>query len=73
MSAEQLKTPLQLQLEELVRVGVGGKYKDKANYIKIIQEELEHEDGMLRGGLNRYNKTVNEAKAKVRSLRPYMA
>ena len=64
MSAEQLKTPLQLQLEELVRVGVGGKYKDKANYIKIIQEELEHEDGMLRGGLNRYNKTVNEAKAK---------
>ena len=64
MSAEQLKTPLQLQLEELVRVGVGGKYKDKANYIKLIQEELEHEDGMLRGGLNRYNKTVNEAKAK---------
>ena len=64
MSAEQLKTPLQLQLEELVIVGVGGKYKDKSNYIKIIQEELEHEDGMLRGGLNRYNKTVNEAKAK---------
>jgi len=29
MSAETHKTPLQLQLEELVRVGVGGKYKDK--------------------------------------------
>ena len=64
MSAEQLKTPLQLQLEELVKVGVGGKYKDKANYIKVIQQELEHEEAMLRGGSDRYNKTVVDAKAK---------
>jgi DNA-directed RNA polymerase len=64
MSAETHKTPLQLQLEELVKVGVGGKYKDKANYIKVIQEELEHEEAMLRGGSNRYNKTVVDAKAK---------
>ena len=64
MSAETHKTPLQLQLEELVKVGVGGKYKDKANYIKVIQEELEHEEAMLRGGSDRYNKTVIDAKAK---------
>jgi len=64
MSAETHKTPLQLQLEELVKVGVGGKYKDKANYIKVIQEELEHEEAMLRGVSNRYNKTVVDAKAK---------
>jgi len=64
MSAETHKTPLQLQLEELVRVGVGGKYKDKANYVKVIQKELEHEEAMLRGGSDRYNKTVIDAKAK---------
>ena len=64
MSAETHKTPLQLQLEELVKVGVGGKYKDKANYIKVIQQELEHEEAMLRGGSDRYNKTVIDAKAK---------
>ena len=64
MSAETHKTPLQLQLEELVRVGVGGKYKDKANYIKLIQDELEHEEGMLRGGSDRYNKNITDAKAK---------
>ena len=63
MSAEQLKTPLQLQLEELVKYGVGGKFDNKENQIKVIQEELEHEEAMLRGGLNRYNKTINEAKA----------
>ena len=64
MSAETHKTPLQLQLEELVKVGVGGKYKDKANYIKLIQDELEHEEGMLRGGSDRYNKNITDAKAK---------
>ena len=63
MSAEQLKTPLQLQLEELVKYGVGGKFNNKDNQIKVISEELEHEEAMLRGGLNRYNKTINEAKA----------
>ena len=54
MSAETHKSALQLQLEELVRVGVGGKYKDKSNQLKIIKEELEHEEAMLRGGLDRY-------------------
>ena len=64
MSAETHKSALQLQLEELVRVGVGGKYKDKSNQLKIIKEELEHEEAMLRGGLDRYTKNVNDAKAK---------
>lgn len=64
MSAETHKTPFQLQLEELVRVGVGGKFANKENHLKIIQKELEHEEDMLRGGANRYMKTVNDAKAK---------
>jgi len=64
MSTQAQKTPLQLQLEELVRVGVGGKYNNKENQVKIIQEELEHEEGMLRGGLDRFRKTINNAKAK---------
>jgi len=64
MSAETHKTPFQLQLEELVRVGVGGKFANKENHLKIIQKELEHEEDMLRGGANRYKKTVNDAKAK---------
>ena len=64
MSAETHKPPLQLQLEELVRVGVGGKYKDKKDYIEVIQRELDHEEAMLRGGADRYIKTVNDAKAK---------
>jgi len=63
MSAETHKSPLQLQLEELVRVGVGGKYKNKDNYLKIIQQELEHEEAMLRGGADRFNKTIKDAKA----------
>ena len=64
MSAEIHKTPFQLQLEELVRVGVGGKFANKENHLKIIQKELQHEEDMLRGGANRYMKTVNDAKAK---------
>lgn len=64
MSAETHKTPFQLQLEELVRVGVGGKFANKENHLKIIQKELEHEEEMLRGGSSRYMKTVNDAKAK---------
>ena len=64
MSAETHKTPLQLQLEELVRVGVGGKYKDKKDYIEVIQKELDHEEAMLRGGADRYIKTITDAKAK---------
>ena len=64
MSAETHKSPLQLQLEELVRVGVGGKYRDKDNQVKIIQKELDHEEAMLRGGLERFTNTNNDAKAK---------
>jgi len=58
------KSAFQQQLEELVRVGVGGKYKDQDNYLKLVEEELEFEEAMLRGGANRYNKTVTEAKTK---------
>ena len=64
MSAEQHKTQFQVQLEELQRLGVGGKFNDKENHLKIIEKELDHEEAMLRGGVDRYNKTVVEAKAK---------
>ena len=64
MSAEQHKTQFQIQLEELQRLGVGGKFNDKENHLKIIEKELDHEEAMLRGGVDRYNKTVVEAKAK---------
>jgi len=64
MSAETHKSALQLQLEELVKYGVGGKYKNKENYLKIIQNELEHEEAMLRGGRDRYHLEVNKAKAR---------
>ena len=64
MSAEQHKTQFQLQLEELQRLGVGGKFNDKENHLKIIEKELDHEEAMLRGGVDRYNKSVVEAKAK---------
>ena len=43
MSAETHKSALQQQLEELVRVGVGGKYDNKDDQLKVIQNELEHE------------------------------
>jgi len=61
---ENQKTQLQLQLEELVKVGVGGKYVNNSNYNEQIQEELEFEEAMLRGGINRYQKNVNNAVAK---------
>jgi len=64
MSTQVQKTPFQLQLEELVRVGVGGKYNKKENHIKVIQEELEHEEAMLRGGLDRFHKAITNAKTK---------
>jgi len=57
---------LQEQLQELVKVGVGGKYKDKENYISKIQEEIEFEEAMLRGGIDRYNKAITEARTKNR-------
>ena len=64
MSAETQKTLLQTQLEELVKYGVGGKFNNKENQLEVITKELEHEEAMLRGGLDRYNKEVNDAKAK---------
>ena len=55
---------LQEQLQELVKVGVGGKFKDNNDYTKRIQEELEFEEAMLQGGIDRFKKTVNEAITK---------
>jgi DNA-directed RNA polymerase len=51
-------------LENLVKVGVGGKYKNHADYVKLITQELEFEEQMIRGGVERYNKSINDAKAK---------
>ena len=63
MSSEP-KSLMQTQLEELIKVGVGGKFKDREDYVSQVTIELEFEEAMLRGGINRYNKTVNEAKTK---------
>ena len=61
-SVEQ-KTLLEQQLAELVRVGVGGKFKNNntEDYTKKIQEELIHEEAMIRGGIARYQKLIKEA------------
>ena len=61
---EQQQIDLQEQLKELVKVGVGGKFKDTSDYTKKIQEELEFENAMLQGGIDRFKKTVNDAKVK---------
>ena len=60
----QQQEDLQLQLQELIKVGVGGKFKDTTDYTAKIQEELEFEEAMLQGGIDRFNKTVKEAIAK---------
>ena len=36
----QQQQDLQLQLQELIKVGVGGKFKDTTDYTAKIQEEL---------------------------------
>jgi DNA-directed RNA polymerase, mitochondrial len=64
LNQTQEKSLLQLQLEELVKVGVGGKFKNQSDYLEKIKEELEFEEAMLRGGIDRYRKSVNEAKYK---------
>ena len=51
-------------LDELIKVGVGGKYRDKENYLELVTRELKHEEAMLRGGVSRYNDAVNNAVAK---------
>lgn len=60
----ETKSLMQIQLEELIKVGVGGKFKDKNDYVEQVTKELEFEEAMLRGGMNRYKKTVTEAQTK---------
>ena len=43
----QQQLDLKEQLKELVKVGVGGKFKDTSDYTAKIQEELEFEEAML--------------------------
>lgn len=49
-------------LEELVKVGVGGKYRDTNNYLKLVQQELDHENYMMTEGQNYYNNSIKTAK-----------
>ena len=51
-------------LNELIKVGVGGKYQDNDNYLKLIQEELDHEMHMIRGGQKTYNDTNEKSRLK---------
>ena len=60
----ETKSLMQIQLEELIKVGVGGKFKDNNDYVEQVTKELEFEEAMLRGGMNRYNKTVTEEQTK---------
>ena len=55
---------LQEQIRELIKVGVGGKYKDNTDYTAKITEELELENRMVRGGVDRYVRQVTNASAK---------
>ena len=63
MSTSEQKTLLQQQLDELIKVGVGGKFKnnDTEDYTKRIQDELEFEEAMIRGGITRYQKLIKDA------------
>lgn len=65
MSNSQTKEKItQEQLEELIKVGVGGKFKNKENYVELVTKELEFEQSMLRGGIDRFRKTISEAQLK---------
>ena len=63
MSTSEQKTLLQQQLEELIKVGVGGKFKNQntEDYTKQIENELAFEEAMIRGGVDRYQKLIREA------------
>ena len=63
MSTTEQKTLLQQQLDELIKVGVGGKFKNNntEDYTKRIQDELEFEEAMIRGGITRYQKLIKDA------------
>ena len=50
---EQQQADMKKHLEELIKVGVGGKFKDTNNYTELVQEELEFENAMLQGGIDR--------------------
>jgi len=55
---------LQQQIKELIKVGVGGKYKDTTDYTKQIQDELELEQVMQNRGVERYKKQQTTAVIK---------
>ena len=63
MSTPEQKTLLQQQLEELVKVVVGGKFKNQniEDYVAKIEEEIAFEEAMIRGGINRYQKLIKDA------------
>ena len=50
MSTSEQKTLLQQQLEELIKVGVGGKFRNQNNedYVKKIEEEIAFEEEPVR-------------------------
>ena len=62
-SSVEQKSLLQQQLEELVKVGVGGKFKNQntEDYVKKIEEEIAFEEAMIRGGITRYQKLIKDA------------
>ena len=64
MSTEVQQTLLDQQLQELIKVGVGGKFRDTNDYIKKVEEELKFEEQMMRGGIDRYQKHVRDAQTK---------
>ena len=51
-------------LAELLRVGVGGKFKTNSDYTDMVKQELEWEEKMLRGGIDRSKRNWNNALAK---------
>ena len=62
-SSVEEKSLLQQQLEELVKVGVGGKFRNQntEDYVKKIEEEIAFEEAMIRGGITRYQKLIKDA------------
>ena len=62
-SSVEQKSLLQQQLEELVKVGVGGKFKNQntEDYVAKIEEEIAFEEAMIRGGITRYQKLIKDA------------
>jgi 3-deoxy-D-arabino-heptulosonate 7-phosphate (DAHP) synthase len=55
---------LEQQIQELVRVGVGGKYRTDKDYLKLIADELIHEQFMMQGGITRYRKQITDLRVK---------